>query len=151
MALIGPTYKGINLDIVTPFQNANERDYIRFRDANKNIQEGMKALGTGIGDARKYFERKDALKELGANDAEIARLEKMLKDLDVEIANTKTGINAASNANIGLKKWNEIPRQKIQGGPYPYSNNLLQNEVYGGEDYEGRFEAPKFGSKSGLI
>lgn len=145
MALIGPTYKGISLDIVNPFQNANELYYNRLSDDKKRIQEGMKALGTGIGDARKYFERKDALKELSANDAEIARLEKMLKDLDVEIANTKSNINAASNANIGLKKWNNIEERLLEG--LNKWENEQNNPLMEGVDYNWN----NYGHKSGLV
>lgn len=122
MAVIGPKYNGMFIDIVSPLQSAAERDYNKFRNINKEMQEGMKALGTGIGDARKYFERKAALDKLGANEDEISRLERLIKDLDVQIANTKSGRNEAENANIGIKKW-EIPsKNEVEGGPYPFSN-----------------------------
>ena len=149
MAVIGPKYNGMSFDIVSPFQSADERDYERFRNANKSIQDGMLALGKGFGDARKYDERKRELDKLAANENEIARLERLIKDLDVQIANTTEAGTQARNANIGIKR-SEIPsKNDVEGGPYPFSNDLDSNQPFlaSQAEYYGRTLKDGYGDR----
>ena len=135
MAIIGPTYKGVNLDIVTPFQSAADRDYKKFRDINKNIQEGMLAFGKGVKDARRDIAAEKWAAEQEGRQNRLNELYAALKNKQDELS----GVNASRDEAKGLVA-NTEAYTPIEGSGYPYSNSLPNDIAYsaGEAEYYGR-------------
>lgn len=155
MAIIGPTYKGVNLDIVTPFQSAADRDYKKFRDINKNIQEGMLAFGKGVKDARRDIAAEKWAAEQEGRQNRLNELYAALKDKQDELS----GVNASRDEAKGLVA-NTEAYTPIEGGGYPYSNFDMDWDKANEEAYYNRTKPgygqrgmvyPAYGRKSGLL